>query len=229
MFKTNRFAAAVLLSAGIASGCTANGNPFVTQNAVTGENRVSRTAGGAALGAGLGALAGAAVGGSDRAQRNAVLIGAGIGALSGGAIGNYMDRQEAALRAELQATGVGIRRVGNELVLVMPSNITFATDSATIDPSFDRTLASVATVLGRFNQTLIDVNGHTDSTGSPGYNQQLSRARAQSVTSALARRGVQPNRILAQGFGETQPIASNATPSGREQNRRVEIRIVPVT
>ena len=212
---------AVLVSSSLVAGCTTN--------AVTGESRVSRTAIGAGAGAALGALAGTAVGGSDRAQRNAILIGAGIGALSGGAIGGYMDRQEALLRQELQATGVGIERRGNELFLVMPSNITFRTDSAAIEPGFTRTLNNVATVLNRFNQTLVDVYGHTDSTGSDAYNQQLSQQRAQSVAQFLAANGVRPDRLLVSGFGESRPIATNATPQGREQNRRVEIRIAPLT
>ena len=221
MAHTRNVTAALMLTAALASGCTTD--------AVTGEPRASRTAIGAVGGAGLGALAGAAVGGSKNAQRNAVLIGAGIGALAGGAIGGYMDQQEAALRQELQATGVGIRRVGNELVLVMPSNITFATDSSTIEPGFTATLNSVSTVLNRFNQTLIDVYGHTDNTGSDAYNQQLSTARARSVANFLATRGVRQDRMIVSGFGESQPIATNASPAGREQNRRVEIRIVPLT
>ena len=212
---------AVLLSASVAAGCTTN--------AVTGESRVSRTAIGAGAGAALGALAGTAVGGSDRAQRNAILIGAGIGALSGGAIGGYMDRQEALLRQELEATGVGIRRQGDELFLVMPSNITFRTDSASIEPGFTRTLTNVATVLNRFNQTLVDVYGHTDNTGSDAYNQQLSQQRAQSVAQFLSANGVRSDRLLVSGFGESRPVATNATAQGREQNRRVEIRIAPLT
>ena len=220
----NRFTGAtgaLLLSASVVAGCTVD--------PVTGEQRVARTAIGTGAGAALGALAGAAVGGSDRAQRNAVLIGAGIGALAGGAVGTYIDQQEAALRQELQATGVGIRRQGDELFLVMPSNITFRTESAAIEPGFERTLASVATVLSRFNRTLVDVYGHTDNTGSDAFNQNLSQLRAQSVASFLSARGVAQNRLLVQGFGESRPIATNATPAGREQNRRVEIRISPVT
>ena len=219
-FRTH---AAVALTATslLAAGCTTN--------AVTGESRVSRTAIGTGTGAALGALAGAAVGGSGRAQRNAVLIGAGIGALAGGSIGAYMDQQEAALRAELQATGVGIHRVGNELVLVMPSNITFRTDSANIEQDFTRTLSSVATVLNRYNQTLVDVYGHTDNTGGEAYNQQLSTQRASAVANFLSSNGVRRDRLVVSGFGESRPIAPNSTPAGREQNRRVEIRIVPLT
>ena len=217
-----RVAAAFLVSATLVTG-------GCTTDAVTGEPRIARTAIGATGGAALGALAGAAVGGSENAQRNAVLIGAGIGALTGGAIGGYMDQQEAALRAELQATGVGIRRQGNELFLVMPSNITFRTDSATIEPGFTRTLGSVSRVLQRYNQTLIDVYGHTDDTGSDAYNQQLSEQRARSVANFLAGQGVRQDRMIVSGFGESRPVASNASPQGREQNRRVEIRIVPLT
>ena len=221
MAHTTRALAALTLSATLATGCTTN--------AVTGETQISRTALGVGTGAALGALAGTAVGGSDRAQRNAILIGAGIGALAGGAVGGYIDQQEAALRAELQATGVGIRRQGNELFLVMPSNITFRTESAQIEPGFERTLGSVATVLNRFNQTLIDVYGHTDNTGSDAFNQQLSEQRARSVANFLARNRVRQDRLIVQGFGESRPIADNGTPQGREQNRRVEIRIVPLT
>ena len=221
MTKLTRATGALLLSATVAAGCTVD--------PVTGESRISRTAIGVGAGAAVGALAGTAVGGSDNAQRNAVLIGAGIGALTGGAVGAYIDQQEAALRQELQATGVGIRRQGDELFLVMPSNITFRTESAQIEPGFERTLGSVATVLNRFNRTLIDVYGHTDNTGSDAFNQSLSQQRAQSVASFLARRGVRGDRMIVSGFGESRPIATNATPQGREQNRRVEIRIVPLT
>ena len=217
-----RVAAAFLLSATVvSSGCTTN--------AVTGGQQVSRAAIGVGGGAALGALAGAAVGGSDRAQRNAVLIGAGLGALAGGAAGAYMDQQEAALRAELEATGVGIRRAGDEIVLVMPSNITFRTDSATIDPGFTRVLTNVSTVLKRYDRSLIDVYGHTDNTGGTAYNQQLSEQRARSVANFLAARGVRPDRMAVTGFGESRPVTSNASPQGREQNRRVEIRLVPLT
>ena len=221
MTRITRALGAILLSGSVLAGCTAN--------PVTGESQASRTAIGVGAGAALGALAGTAVGGSKNAQRNAILIGAGIGALTGGAIGAYVDQQEAALRAELQATGVGVRRNGNELFLIMPSNITFQTDSASIQPGFTRTLESVATVLKRFNRTLIDVYGHTDNTGSDAYNQQLSESRANSVASFLAARGIRPDRMIVSGFGESRPVATNASAQGREQNRRVEIRITPLT
>ena len=196
-----------------------------TSNPYTGEAQVSRTAGGAALGAGLGAGLGLLAGGDDR--RNA-LIGAGIGALAGGAIGSYVDRQEAELRAQLQGTGVSVTRFGNSIVLNMPSNITFPVDQSDIQPAFFATLNSVGIVLNKYNQTLIDVYGFTDSTGSPQYNLGLSQRRAQSVASYLSAQGVDPRRMYVVGFGQERPIASNATPAGRAQNRRVEITIVPL-
>lgn len=200
------------------AGCTTD--PF------TGEQRVSNTAGGAALGALAGAGVGLLAGGNDR--RNA-LIGAGVGALTGGAIGSYMDRQEAELRGYLQGTGVSVTRVGDQIVLNMPSNITFATDQYQVIPAFHETLNAVALVLNRYNQTYVDINGHTDSTGSTQHNQTLSERRALSVASHLANQGVDSRRFAINGFGYSQPIASNATPEGRAQNRRVEIHLVPIT
>lgn len=197
-----------------------------TTDPYTGQPKVSKTASGAAVGAGLGALAGLAAGGDDR--RNA-LIGAGIGALAGGAVGNFMDRQEAELRAQLASTGVSVTRVGNNIILNMPSNITFATDQDQVIPAFYSTLDSVALVLNKYNQTLINVYGHTDSTGSDDYNQALSQRRANAVANYLATRGVNPQRMIAQGFGESRPIADNSTEAGRAQNRRVEIQIVPLS
>ncbi|MCI5077042.1 OmpA family protein [Oricola sp.] len=197
-----------------------------TTDPFTGQQKVSNTAGGAAIGAGVGALAGLAAGGDDR--RNA-LIGAGIGALAGGAVGTFMDRQEAELRAQLASTGVSVTRVGNNIILNMPSNITFATDQDQVIPAFHATLDSVAIVLNKYNQTLINVFGHTDSTGSDSYNQALSQRRANSVSAYLSTRGVSPQRMIAQGYGESRPVADNGTETGRAQNRRVEIQIVPLT
>ncbi|MGB6118873.1 MAG: OmpA family protein, partial [Mesorhizobium sp.] len=161
--------------------------------------------------------------------RNAVLIGAGVGALAGGAIGSYMDQQEAELRGALRGSGVGIVRNGNNIQLIMPSNITFGTDQDQVMPSFYPTLNAVATVLRKYDRTLVDVNGHTDSTGDDRYNFQLSERRAFSVANYLGNRGNDPRRFSVLGFGETQPIASNATESGRAQNRRVEIELAPVS
>ena len=206
------------LIAAMAAGCTTD--PY------TGQQKISNTAAGAGLGALAGAGLGLLAGGDDR--RNA-LLGAGIGALAGGAIGGYMDQQEAQLRAQLQGTGVSVTRVGDQIILNMPSNITFAFDSDSIQPSFYETLNSVALVLRRYNQTLVDVIGHTDSTGSTDYNMRLSQRRAAAVADYLIAQGNNSQRFAVIGMGPTQPIASNATEEGRAQNRRVEIKLVPLT
>jgi len=199
-----------------------------TTNPYTGERQVSKTAGGAAIGAAAGAIGGLFVGGSSRAQRNAVLIGAGLGALAGGTIGNYMDRQEAELRAQLQGTGVSVTRSGDQIILNMPGNITFNTDQDAIKAQFYDVLNSVALVLNKYNQSLVDVFGHTDSTGSPAYNQGLSERRAFSVAQYLGGRGVDARRISIIGYGASRPIAPNTNEMGRSQNRRVEIAIAPL-
>lgn len=212
---------ALLIAGTFLASCTTD--PF------TGEQQISRTAGGAALGAGAGALAGLAVGGSRNAQRNAVLIGAGLGALTGGAIGATMDRNEADLRRQLQGTGVSVTRNGDQIILNMPSDITFGTDQDAIKSDFFPVLNSVALVLQRYRQTVVDILGHTDSTGSAQHNMALSERRAQSVANYLAAQGVDSRRFIVTGFGLTRPIASNATPEGRAQNRRVEIQLSPLT
>lgn len=202
---------------GLLAGCSTD--PY------TGDQKISNTAGGAALGALAGAGLGLLAGGDDR--RNA-LIGAGVGALAGGAIGGYMDRQEAELRAQLQGTGVSVTRQGDYIILNMPSNITFATDQDQVIPAFYRTLDSVAIVLRKFDKTLIDVDGHTDSTGSAQYNLALSERRAVSVANYLASAGIDTRRMSAIGYGLDRPVASNATEAGRAENRRVEISISPL-
>lgn len=215
-----RIAAVTLLSMSLALTACTTTNPF------TGESQLSNTSVGVGAGALLGAAAGALVSKNDR---KGALIGAGIGALAGGSIGNYMDKQEGQLRDRLQATGVSVTRVGDAIVLNMPGNITFASESADINPAFTQVLQSVALVLNEYNQTLIDVNGHTDNTGTQLLNQQLSQQRAQSVADYLVSLQVKPQRIAVQGFADTQPIAPNSTPEGRAQNRRVEIRLVPLS
>lgn len=204
------------------SACTTT-NPF------TGESQLSNTAGGALIGTGggavAGALIGAAVGGDPRVG---ALIGAGVGGLSGAAIGNYMDKQEAELRAQLQGTGVSVTRVGQQIVLNMPSNITFSTDQSQVQPQFNQTLVSVALVLKKYDKSIIDVYGHTDSQGDENYNLSLSQRRAVSVATILANQGIDQRRFFIEGKGKTSPIASNATEQGRAQNRRVEIQIAPI-
>lgn len=212
---------AVFAAASLAAACTTD--PF------TGERKVSNTAAGAGIGAGLGALAGLAVGGSPRAQRNAVLIGAGIGALAGGGIGAYMDKQEAEIRQQLQGTGVSVTRNGDVIVLNMPSNITFDVDQDAVKSSFYSVLNSVALVLNKYDKTVVDVNGHTDSSGDDSYNFGLSQRRALSVANYLNGQGVDGRRFSVVGFGETQPVASNDTADGRALNRRVEIQLAPIT
>lgn len=185
-----------------------------------------RTAIGAGVGAAAGAALGTLVGGNDR--RNA-LVGAGIGLLAGGAVGQYLDRQERALSASLAGTGAEVERQGDQLLVSLPSSITFDVDSATINPQFRSTLDEVAQTFNQYPQSLIDVVGHTDSTGSEQYNQALSERRAGSVANYLRGRGVLPARVAAFGVGETQPVASNESETGRAANRRVELRIVPQT
>ncbi len=205
-------------AAAFLAGCTTD--PY------TGQQKVSNTAGGAALGALAGAGIGMLAGGDDR--RNA-LIGAGVGALAGGAIGSYMDQQEAELRGYLQGTGVSVTRNGNQIVLNMPSNITFATDQDQVVPAFHQTLNAVGLVLNKYNRTLVDVNGHTDSTGGLQHNMALSQRRAMSVGNYLVNQGVDGRRLAINGLGPNQPVATNATPDGRALNRRVEIYLSPIT
>lgn len=210
-----------LVAAAALAACTTD--PF------TGESQLSNTAGGAMLGAGAGALVGLAVGGTGVAQRNAALIGAGVGALAGGAIGAYMDKQEAELRAQLQGTGVSVTRNGDYIILNMPSNITFPSDQASVSTQFYPTLNSVALVLNKYDRTLVDVYGHTDSTGNDAHNLDLSQRRALAVATYLDAQGIDNRRFSVIGYGETRPIATNATAEGRAQNRRVEIELLPLT
>jgi len=183
-----------------------------------------------AAGVGLGALGGAAVGGViDDGGLAGVLIGAGVGALAGGAVGTYMDQQEAALRDDLAGSGVQVSRQGEDIVLSVPSNVTFDFDSAEIKPQAYPTLNEIASTLRNYEQTTVRVIGHTDSTGSEDYNVDLSLRRAQSVSRYLQGQGVIAPRIAAFGAGEAQPVASNATDAGRAANRRVEMVIQPFT
>jgi outer membrane protein OmpA-like peptidoglycan-associated protein len=215
---TKKTIAALLALTTLAASCTTD--PY------TGQQKISNTAAGAGLGALAGAGVGLLAGGDDR--RNA-LIGAGIGALAGGGIGAYMDNQESELRAQLQGTGVSVTRNGNQIILNMPSNITFDTDQDQVKSEFYPTLNSVGLVLKKFNQTLVDVYGHTDNTGSDSYNQALSQRRASSVANYLTSQGIDGRRFYVTGAGESQPIASNGDEGGRAQNRRVEIQLTPLT
>jgi len=205
------------------SGCQSN--PFQTENPYTGEQEVNKTTKGAGIGAVAGLVAGAIAGGS----RKNLLIGAGVGALAGGLVGNYMDRQDAKLRAQLRGTGVSVTRIGDQIVLNMPGNVTFATNSSNISADFYDVLNSVALVLVEFDKTYVDVVGHTDSTGSLEFNQRLSEQRASSVARYLESQKVLPERILTRGMGPNTPVALNDTIEGRALNRRVEIIVTPIT
>jgi outer membrane protein OmpA-like peptidoglycan-associated protein len=198
-----------------------------TTDPETGQRTISKTAIGGIGGALGGYLLGDLVGG--RRDRTEKIIGAGIGGIAGAGIGAYMDKQERELRERTRGTDVEVTRQGDDLLLNIPSGINFAYNSANVQPQFRATLDKVASVLADYNQTYVDVYGHTDSTGSDAYNQDLSERRATSVADYLSSHGVQPARIATRGFGETQPIESNETESGRAANRRVEIKIVPVS
>ena len=212
----------VIGSAIVTAGCE-------TLDAYTQEPETSRATKGALIGAAAGAVVGL-VSGSDAVERRQhALIGAGVGALAGGLIGNYQDRQEAKLRAELEGTGVSVTRIGDNITLNMPGNVTFATDSSDLSSTFFDVLTSVGKVLKEFNQTVVEVAGHTDSTGTDAYNQGLSERRAASVSQYLQSRGVINERLITVGMGEARPVADNGTVDGRQANRRVEITMVPVT
>lgn len=198
-----------------------------TTDPETGNRQISKAAIGGIGGALGGYLLGDLVGG--RRDRTEKILGAGIGAVAGAGIGAYMDAQERKLREETAGSGVDVIRDGDNLVLRMPSGITFGYDSSAVQPQFQPTLNDVASVLAQYPKTYIDVYGHTDSDGSDSYNMALSERRAQSVAGYLSSHGVQSARIATRGFGETQPVASNTTEEGKAANRRVEIKIAPVT
>ncbi|HFD12382.1 MAG TPA: OmpA family protein [Crenotrichaceae bacterium] len=188
----------------------------------TGEEKVSNTAIGAGIGAATGAAIGAAADGGSGAWKGAI-----AGTAAGAGIGYYMDRQEKILRLKLRRSGVQIQREGDNIRLIMPGDITFNTGQYTIQNQFYNVLNAVATVINEFNKTMVEISGHTDSTGGLALNQRLSEQRANSVARYLNAQGVAANRMFAQGFGQNHPIASNNTKQGRRANRRVEIRLLP--
>jgi len=200
-----------------------------TLDPYTRESETSKATKGALIGAAAGAVVGLISGDDAVERRQRALIGAGVGALTGGAIGVYMDKQEAELRAELEGTGVSVSRIGDNITLNMPGNITFATNSSDLSPAFFDVLNSVGKVLGEYDKTVVEVAGHTDNTGSDSYNQSLSERRAASVATYLQGRNVNSQRLITVGMGEARPVADNSTADGRQANRRVEITMVPVT
>ncbi len=193
----------------------------------TGEKKTSNTAKGSAAGAIVGAVVGAATS-SKNDREKGVLTGAAAGAAIGGGAGYYMDRQEKVLRERLQGTGVQVSRNGDNIQLIMPGNITFETGKANIRSGFFDVLDSVGLVLKEFKDTRINVSGHTDNTGGADLNQMLSEQRAGSVRNYLVDQGVAAGRINAVGYSYRYPVASNATPQGREANRRVELQLEPL-
>ena len=219
MTTTHKLGLATIVAASVLlSGCESMDN-------FANNPDLQKTRQGTAIGAAGGAAIGLIAGGGWKGA----LIGAGVGALAGGMVGNYQDKQEAKLRAQMSGTGVEVVRMGDNLTLNMPGNVTFALNSAKLNPQFDDVLDKLANTLLEYNQTVIQIAGHTDSTGSHAYNMTLSLQRAESVKAYLVSRGVPPARLVTVGAGPDYPIASNATEEGRAENRRVEITIVPVT
>ncbi len=201
----------------LASACS-------TVNPYTQEKQTSKVTKGAAIGAAVGAVAGLLTRG-DKLQN--ALIGAGVGAIAGGGTGYYMDVQEAKLRQKLEGTGVSVTRNGNNITLNMPGNITFSSNSADLNSQFFPALDSVGLVLKEYDKSVVEVAGHTDNTGGKQLNQPLSERRASTVANYIEGRGVNAKRFIIVGAADSHPIASNATPEGRQQNRRVELTIVP--
>ena len=161
-------------------------------------------------------------------RKNAV-VRAGVEPVSAESVGYYMDQQQDKLHEQLSGTGVTVMRVGETIVLSMPGSTTFASGSSDVESKFYPVLDSVVVVLDEFNKTYIDIIGHTDSKGSKEYNQRLSEKRARSVARYLESREVMSERVAADGMGEVDPVASNDTREGRALNRRVEIKLSPVT
>ena len=209
----NQLMVAALASGMVLTGCATDPN--------TGQQRLNKTAIGTIAGALGGATISKATGG-DNTGRDAA-----IGAALGAGVGYYMERQAKQLEQQMSGTGVTVEQnadTGN-IDLVMPGNITFAFDDATLSSSFKPTLDKLATTMNQYNKTTVTIAGHTDSRGDANYNQRLSRDRAYSVANYLTTRGVDSNRIKVVAYGESQPVASNSTDYGRQQNRRVELTI----
>ncbi|MDG2521350.1 OmpA family protein [Caulobacter segnis] len=217
----------VILSVGVAAMLAA---ACTTTDPYSSTPRRNNTGTGAIAGALGGALLGylTNTNSGEQGRKNA-LIGAGVGALAGAGIGQYMDRQQRALEQQLSGSGVGVRRDRDNLILVMPSDVTFATNQSNLDSRFLPVLDDVASVLRQYDRSMVDVIGHTDSSGGDAINQPLSERRASSVASYLIDRGVMRERLYVEGVSSRQPVADNGTPDGRARNRRVEILIRPFT
>lgn len=204
----------IISAAILATGCTTNPH--------TGEEQVAKGAMYGGLGALGGATVGALVGGKDGA-----LLGAALGGAAGAGYGVYTDVQEKKLREQLQGTGVGVEREGENILLTMPGNITFKTNDYQINSSMYSTLNAIAITLKEYPKSTVKVVGHTDNTGTLEKNQVLSENRAKSVADYLIAQGVSATRLQVYGVGPRQPVADNTTDSGRQSNRRVELEIIP--
>lgn len=219
--KINYSLAVVIMSALSLQACT-------TVDPYTREDKTAKATKGAGIGAAIGAIVGIATSKDKKDRTQRALKGAGIGAIAGGSVGYYMDVQETKLRKQLEGTGVSVTRNGNNLILNLPGNITFATNNTEVNDSFVNVLNSVTLVLKEYQSTMIEVAGHTDNVGNDADNQRLSDARARSVSNILTRSGVAAVRIDVVGYGESRPIANNNTESGRQANRRVELTLIPL-
>lgn len=204
--------AGLLACAFAASGCQTNTGTIVDK----------KTTQGAILGTLAGAAAGAAVDSNKRGR--GALIGAAVGGIAGGLIGNYLDKQAKEIDAIPDAD---VQRRDDSLIVMLPGDVLFDTNSSALAPGAYERLRSLAATLNRYPDTNIVVKGHTDSTGAESYNLKLSEERAENVRKYLVAEGVSPSRVTAIGFGEAYPLVSDATSSGRQQNRRVEIEIKP--
>ena len=211
-----------VLAAGLAAGCQ-------TTDPYTGEAKTTSATYGALIGAGAGAVVGMISGRDAKQRRQRALIGAGVGGLAGGAIGSYMDKQEDELRRQMRDSGVTVTRKGDDIILNMPGNVTFRTNSADLNGQFYKVLDGVALVAKKYDKTIIEVAGHTDNVGEAAYNKQLSQRRASAVAQYLGSRGVADQRIMTAAGGEEHPVASNTTEQGRAANRRVEVTLSPLT
>lgn len=218
-----KIALASAVAATLLAGCVTDPNRYTTN-----PDTNDRTTRGAIIGAAVGAVAGLLSGDDAVERRQRALVGAGVGGLAGGAIGNYQDRQERALRDRLAGSGVDVVRQGDNITLNMPDNITFGFNRTDLQPQFRPVLDRLATTLNEYNQTVIEVAGHTDNVGSDSVNYTISRRRAETVAGYLSSKGVSRERMEIVAAGETRPIAPNTTEDGRARNRRVEITLVPL-
>ncbi|GGK05230.1 OmpA family protein [Luteimonas terricola] len=191
-------------------------------------NDPNRTRNNALIGAGIGAVAGLLSGSDATERRQRALVGAGVGGLAGGAVGVYQDRQEAELRRQTAGTGIVVDREGDVIKLNLPDGVTFDFNKTDLKPQFYPALNNVARTLAEYNQTIVEVAGHTDNVGGDAVNQRISEQRASSVANYLVGQGLMRERFEIVGFGKTMPIADNSTEQGRAQNRRVEVRVVPL-